>query len=323
MSPSTLTPTALRRAFVDICRGYSVGQHEGKDLYVRHLSHFNHVEYDLHQARFEEYAVSQGAPREADQLAKLKEKGRWTDAKDREVERQKDTIIRFEEARKTVVLPSMQEHYDKQIREEREKLERLLIERGNLLGLTAELYAQRRLNDHYILTNVFADVGFSIPLYTEEGFDDLEDSAVEALLSSYHSAIAPCDDANLRRLAVQEFFTSYYNLCGDDSSAFFGKAVCLLTYYQVRLSNIAKYFKALTEQVDMSKVDPKVRHDPDALEKVFMSQKNMAKMAEDGKVPTGMTSSDVQQLGLKGQLTEVKEEMDASEMVKRLMKRSH
>jgi hypothetical protein len=314
------TLTVLRRAFVDICRGYSVGKHLGRDIYVRHLSHFQHEEYDYLQSCFEDHAVEQGAPREAVQLERLKAKGLWTTTKERDIERQRDTIARFEEARKTVVLPSMQENYDKQIGEEKGKLSQLLVDRANLLGLTAEMYAQRRLNDHYILTNVFSDVAFSQPLYTPDSFDDMGDGEVEALLVSYHAAILPCDDANLRHLCVQEFFTSYYNLCGDDSSAFFGKPVCQLTYYQVRLSNIAKYFKAIMEQVDMSKVDPKTRHDPDAIEKVFISQRNMAKMSEEGKVPVGMTQSDLQKLGVKGQLTDIREEMSAAQLVERLRK---
>ena len=312
--------TVLRQAFVDICRGYSIGDFLGKSLYVRHLTHIHHVNYDLLQLRFEEYGLSQGAPSEAKQLARLLAKGLWTEAKERDIARQRDTIIRFEEARKTVVLPSMQENYDRQIKEEKGRLEKLMQEKVNLLGLTAELYAQRRLNDHYILTNVFADRELTQQLYSEDSFDDLADSEVETLLVSYHKAIEPCEDSNLRRLAVQDFFTGYYNLCGDDSSAFYGKPIYQLTYYQVRLSNIAKYFKTIMEQVDMSKVDYKVRGDPDAIEKLFMSQKNLAKMNEEGKMPTNMSVGDIEQLGVKGQLTQVTENLSGAELVKKLMK---
>lgn len=276
--------------------------------------------YDVLQQRFEEYALSQGALSEEKQLEKIRAKGLWTEAKERDIARQRDTIIRFDEARKSVVLPSMQENYDRQIKEEKEKLGKLLQERVNLLGLTAELYAQRRLNDHYILTNVFADEQLTQQLYSAESFDDLGDSEVEALLAAYHTAIDPCEDANLRRLAVQPFFTDYYNLCADNSYSFYGKPVYQLTYYQVHLTNIARYFKTLMEQIDMSKVEPAKRGDPDEIERVFTSQRNMAKMNEEGKVPAGMSPSDVEKLGLKGQLTQITENLSGADLVKRLMK---
>lgn len=317
---SSANLTVLRRAFVDVCRGYSIGTYQGKDLYVRHLTHSSHIQYDDLQFRFEEYALSQGALSEEKQLEKIRAKGLWTEAKERDIARQRDTIIRFDEARKSVVLPSMQENYDRQIKEEKDKLGKLLQERVNLLGLTAELYAQRRLNDHYILTNVFADEQLTQQLYSAESFDDLGDSEVEALLAAYHTAIDPCEDANLRRLAVQSFFTDYYNLCADDSSAFYGKPVYQLTYYQVRLCNIAKYFKVLMEQIDMSKVEPAKRGDPDEIERVFTSQRNMAKLNEEGKVPANMQPEDIEKLGLKGKLTQVNENLSGADLVKRLMK---
>jgi hypothetical protein len=323
--PSPTSPpgqTTLRRTFVDICRGYSIGHHRDKPFYIRHLSHFEHLRYDDLQARFEEQAKAAGAYTEAAQMERLRSKGLWSDAKDRDIARQRDTIIRFEEAAKSVTLPSMQENYARQIKDERGKLEAMLNERAQLLGRTAELHAQLLLNDHYILTNIFGDQGLTSPLFTETTFEDLADSEVEALLSAYHGSIDPCDDRHLRYLAVQDFFTSYYTLCQDRLDAFFGKPVSQLTYYQVRLGNISRYFKTLIEQTDLSKLDPKVRTDPEAIERLYTSQKNMGKMADEGKVPANMTAQDIDQLGVKKQLTNVTEELSATEMVQRYMKRS-
>ena len=317
---SPVNLTVLRRAFVDVCRGYSVGKYQGKDLYVRHLSHFSHLQYDSLQLTFEEYAISQGALSEEKQLEKIRAKGLWTEAKERDIARQRDTIIRFDEARKTVVLPSMQENYDRQIKEEREKLGKLLQERANLLGLTAELYAQRRLNDHYILTNVFADEALTQQIYTSESFDDLGDSEVEALLASYHTAIDPCEDANLRRLAVQSFFTDYYSLCADNSYSFYGKPVYQLTYYQVRLCNVAKYFRIILEQVNVGNLDISIRNDPDAIERRFLSQRNMEEMNREGKVPAGLTNQDIKDLSLEKKMTKLPSdrELSGAELVKYL-----
>lgn len=321
MSSATPSITVLRRAFVDICAGYSIGYFQGKPLYVRHLSHRSHILYEDKQARFEEEALAKGAIREATALEALKRDGLWSDAKETEIERQRDAITRFEEGRRTVVIPSMIEHYDKQIAEERAKLAKLVTERGELLRLTVELYAQQRLNDHYIVTNVFADEALSRPLFPADVFEDLPDSDIQALLDAYHQAIEPCSDANLRRLAVQDFFTSYYTLSADNVSAFYGKPICELTYYQIRLGGIARYFRSIMEQTDMAKLDPQMRHDPDAIEKSFTAQKNMAKMEAEGKLPAGgMNEQDMKSLGLEGKMANVTENLSGAELVARLMK---
>ena len=323
MPSSKPNPSILRRAFVDICRGYSVGAHQGKALYVRHLSHFSHLEYDDLQLRYKEQAIASGAPTEEHRFAQLRAKGQWSDKKDTDIVRQRDTIARFEDARRTVTLPSMQQNYDKQIADERARLEKLLRERAELLGFTAEAYAHHRLNDHYILTNVFSDAALSQPFIPEEHFGDMDDSSVESLLAAYHACIEPCDDSNLRHLAVQEFFTSYYSLCQDRLDAFFGKPVSQLSYYQVRLGNIARYFKALTEQMDMGKLEPSKRNDPEALENLYLSQKNLDKMKQEGgNLPTNMTADDMKQLGVQKDVTNVTEELSGAELVKRLLKKN-
>lgn len=320
---ATLAParlTLLRRAFVDICKGYSKTTFKGKPLYIRHLSHFEHLHYDDLQVRFEEEAISKGAKTEAARLADLYSKGLWSDVRERDIIRQKDGISRFEDTIKVTAQPSVARGLTKQLAEEKEKLNKILNEKANLLGMTAEVYAQRMLNDHYVVTNLFADEQLTQPVFTVEGFDTMEDSLVEEILSVYHSAIEPCGDQHLRTLAVQDFFCSYYNLCGDRLDGFYGRPVSQMTYYQVRLGGIARYYKAIMEGMDFSKLDPAVRGDPDKIEQMYTAQRNAENMRAEGKVPTRLTNEDVKALGLEGQLTKVTGEMSGTELVRHLMK---
>lgn len=320
MPAAPINLTLLRRAFVDICRGYSIGWLNGVALYVCHLGHEQHEEYELTEERYRQQAITLGAPTEAARLIALKASGQWGNEKEVEIERQKDTIIRFEEGKRTVVIPSVIEQYDKQIADEKGRLVNLLTERANLVGMTAEVYAQQRLNDHYIVTNVFRDEGLVEPLYPPEVFEDLGDTDVGLILGAYHEAIDPCADDQLRHLAVQDFFMSYWGLAGDNAQTFYGKAICNLTYYQVRLSNIARYFRSIMDSVDISKLEPKARHDPDAIEKAFTSQRNMAKLDSEGKIPAGgMNEADMKALNLEGKMSNVTENLSGAELVQRIM----
>ena len=316
--PVNLAP--LRRAFVDICKGYSVTSYQDKPLYIRHLGHFHHLSYDDLQARFEKDAVAKGAKTEAQRLIDLRARGQWSDQKEKDIEVQKDAIIRFEEGKKTVSQPSVLRSYDQQIADERAKLTKLVTEKHELLGMTAEAYAQRMLNDYYIVTNLFSDRDLTQLVFTTDSFDTFPDSVVEEILDIYNKAIDNCSDYNLRRLAVQDFFTSYYGLAGDDIKAFFGRSICDMTYYQIRLANIARYFKSIMEQSDLGRMDPAVRYDPEAIERMYTAQKNASAMASEGKVPANLSQQDIKELNLQGQFTKIEGELSGIELVKHLRK---
>ncbi len=312
--------TLLRRAFVDITRGYSIGVYKGAPLYVRHLSHFSHQDFDDIQLRFEEEAKREGAPDEAERLSHLRAKGQWSDAKEAEIARQREVITSIEDGKRSVAVPSMIVHYEQQIAREKEILGKLLTERAELIRFTTEIYAQRKVNDHYILANLFRDKGLSEPLIVMSQLEDMEDSEVESIHECYQRAIEPCGDSNLRRLAVADFYTSYFNLCENNLQSFYGRPVCELTYYQVRLGNISRYFRSLLEQTDLSKVPAGVRGDPEAIERLHITQKNMQAMAADGKVPTNMSASDLEAAGMKHKMTQLpaKDNISGAELVKHL-----
>jgi hypothetical protein len=290
----------LRRAFVDVCRGYSLG-HADRPFYVRHLGHAEHVDFDLIQHRFEAEAAAMGAQTEAQRLAYLFAKGQWDQAREKAIDTQRDYIARLEAGRQTIGIPSVLRSHDQQTAEERKKLTQMLMERATAIGMTVELYARRRAEDYSIVHNLFADSTFREPLVSMEAFEDLEDAQVDKLHDAYRAAIEPCADANLRRLAVQDFFVSYYTLCADNAHAFYGRPICELTYYQVKLANIARYMKGVIDHTDLNKLAPNKRVDPDALEQAYIMQKNQASM--EGRSPVGLTSTDIKEMGMKQKMT--------------------
>jgi hypothetical protein len=303
--PSIATTAVLRRAFVDVCRGYSIGQTGGRTFYVRHLGHAEHVDFELTQARFEEEAVAAGAQTEAARLAYLCAKGEWSAVKEKEIETQRGYIVSLEAGRATIAVPSVLRAHEEQTAQERKKLMEMRLTRTRALGMTVELYAQRRVEDYYIVHNLFADSELHEPFVSMDAFEDLEDEPVDILHHAYQAAMEPCSDANLRRLAVQDFFVSYYSLCGDNVQAFYGRPVCALTYHQVKLANMARYMKGVLDNTDSSKVAPDKRADPDALEQAFIMQKNLSAAQAEGRAPVGMTSADLRETGMKRQFSTV------------------
>lgn len=294
MSPNLST---LRRAFVDVCRGYSVGRYGEQTVYIRHLGHFGHAEFDSLQATYEEEAKIKGALTEAQTLDKLSKDGSWTPTRETDILRQRDFIARMEEGRKTIAVPSILRNHEEHIGREKAKLTGMLTDRAKIVGTTAEIYAQRRLDDHYMVSNLFVDAGLTVALLTSDTFDNLDETEVDAIHETYRSAIESCSETNLRRLAVQDFFMSYYVLCADDPARLFGQPVCELSYYQVRLLNQARYWRSLLDNTDLNRLPPEKRGDPDAIESLHISQRNMAALQAEGKAPVGMSASDIKETG--------------------------
>ncbi len=293
--------TVLRRAFADICRGYSVVREGERDLYVRHLSHFEHVEYDLLEARFRDEAIAQGGPTEQQRLDVLTAKGEWSPTRDAEIVQQRTFIAQLEAGRKTIAVPSVLRSHDDHIARERDKLTKLLTTRLQLIGMTAELHAQRLLDDHYLVHNLFTDRALTTLAY------DILDSEeqVDAIHALYRGVSDLCSDTNLRRLAVSDDFMSYWAVAADNPTTFFRGAPSEWTYYQVRLANHARYWKALMEGVDMERLTPEQRSDPDAIEQAHLTQRNTAAITAKGEVPVGLSASDLKETGLDKQMSAV------------------
>lgn len=318
MSPQQIT--VLRRGFVDICRGFSEITYKGEKIYVRHLSHREHLEYDLLQRQFEEERRAQGGKYEKEKLDALIAKGLWSAAKDREIEEVKDFILRLEEGRKVISQLSVMRNQERQIEEEQKKLNELLGIKRGLIGMTVELYAQTALNDYYIVTNLFKEPTLQTLVFERADFDNLPDLDVEEVLQVYEKAIEPCNDDNLKCMTVQDFFMSYYSLSNDDPMVFYGKPVCNLTYYQVRLMNVARYFRSILQDLDLSKVDAKTKNDPNAIERLYLARKNASEMEAQGKVPANMSQEDIKALGMEGKFAKIDKEMSGQELIKHLQK---
>ena len=320
LPPATFT--LLRRAFSDVCRGYSASVYQSTPVYVRHLSHREHGDFEETQERFRQEALSKGALSETDKLADLIKRGFWSQDREDDIARQRESISQFEQGKRTMIVPSMIRRQEEQIKEQKDKLIKMLGERMEKMGVTAEVYAQQRLNDYYILHNMFSDNKMSRPLFIQDQFDDLSDSEIQTVVDIYNKTTECCSDENLRLLSVQDFFVSYYSQAGDSLSNFFGRPVIEMTYYMIRLGNMARYYRSLMDNMDMSRLPREQHNDPDAIERAFQSQKNQSQMAAQGKVPNvGLSKEDIKEMGLQDQMAKLPtKNMNFEEMITHVRK---
>jgi hypothetical protein len=295
----------LRRAFRDICVGHTTARILGRTAFIKHLNHADQVDIDERRQAFHDEGRALGLPTQDEKLAELVAAGTWSDAREAEINRARSYILELEEGkRKNANVPSMVEGYVKRIKEAEQDHESKLAAKRQLLGRTCESYADIEVNDHYIESNLFADPALTRPLFAASEFSHLSEDQMGQIVRDYNAAIEGCSQPNLKRLAMSGLFQRPFQLCGDDFVQFYGKPICLLTFYQMDLLRHGAHFRHLLSTHDISAFPKHVQTDPDLLAdyaKAVESGKQdlVAKGAnEPGAMVLGMKQEDARALGV-------------------------
>lgn len=276
----------LRKAFSDISRGYSVVFLEGKKLYIKHLSHHEQVDLDVLYKSFFDEGIKEGLNTEAQVTARLREEGVWKDEDEKELADSKSVIERLVAGKKVIYMKSDLERQNEEIKKEEQKYAQKLNLKHKLLGLTAEAFAEKKINEHYIMESIFWDAQCTKKYLTDDLFEEMTDKTLHDIIQFYNTEMDVVSDKHIKHLALQDFFQIYWNLSGEDLYSFYGKAVCELTYFQVKLGSFARTFKHILEKADSLPED--IRSDPDKiLDYVRTSENAKEKMEQAASTSKG------------------------------------
>lgn len=297
---------ALRRAFHDISVGYTRERLFGRTVYVKHLSYGDQIENDAKRDEFYTEAKSQGLPTAEQKLAMLIKEGAWSDVEEKALIASKKQLAELIEGKQKVLrMPSLVAKYSEQIKTEEEVYAKRYIAKQQLLGLTCESYADRQLNDHYIYTNLYSDKALTTPFFEDSEFDYLSEDDMGTTTKAYNRAVESCSETAIKKLAIQPFFQNYFGLIGDNLGQFFGKPICSLTFFQVRVLSLGAHFRSVFTSHDTSKFPANVREDPDLLTDYAMAatkgKEEMQKQGayDEGTIVMGAKTEDAGILGVK------------------------
>jgi len=253
----------LRKAFSDISRGYSVVFLKGRKLFIKHLSHHEQVDLDVLYKSFFDEGIKEGLSTEKDVLKRLAEEDVWTAKDEKELEDIRLVIERLVAGKKVIHLKSDLDFQNAEIKKEEQKYNLKHAQKDRLLGLTAEAFAEKKINEYYIIESFYEDRACTKKYLNEVMFEEMSDKELQEIIQFYNSEIDVVSDRHIKLLALQEFFQVYWNMSGEELYSFYGKAVCELTYFQVKLGSFARTFKHILEKAEGLPDD--VKSDPDKL----------------------------------------------------------
>lgn len=254
----------LRGIFIDICRGYSRATWGKTPVYIKHFSHFEQLDTELEREKYFEIAKKKGILTNEEKLKWLINNELWSKEKDNKIRDLSAYVDGLKKSKLKAMTKMMADDYQKQIDESQNEIDILFIEKNRLIGLTAESYAEQKLQSSYIYYSFFKDDSLKVRLFTEKEFKRLDDEEVEELLTIYLEHIKKFTHENIKQISISNFFTSYFYLT-DDLTKFFGKPLCDLTYNQVNLISYGSYFRRLLGQAGDS-IPDEFRKSPDKIE---------------------------------------------------------
>jgi hypothetical protein len=283
-------PTAaeLKLIYFDILRGYTEIDTDLGESYIKHLTVFDSIHTDTYYETALNKAKSDGLPTKKEQVKYLEQEDLWSEDKERQIDHLKSFILNLQDTKSKLFLEADVAHAKQQIEEHQEKYAKLLNEREQLLGLTAESYATKTSNEQYMQQILYKDKDLKENFFSEEEFNHLSNEELNKFFSHYQDRSGSLTIKNIKRISLLPFFTNFFYLCEDNPFIFYGKAVIELTFHQNELFAFGRYYKGIVQD-SKAKAPSSIQDDPDALIEFYEGSKN-AKEHMD-KVTQGKGSS--------------------------------
>ena len=144
--------------YTDIVNGFSVANHSkyGK-IYIKHMDNNISSDIDYQRKFYFEKAKKEGLPTTEEKEDFLVEEGTWADEEKRKVAELEGYAANLKKTQSKLVLKKQIDSISDDIKKAEEELEELLSRKFSLIGLTAEIYSNKKINEYYIFQTVFKD----------------------------------------------------------------------------------------------------------------------------------------------------------------------
>ena len=282
--------------------GYTKASFEEKPVYIKHVSIRDQRYLHNYYEKYRELAISKGLPSEEYQLEYVRNEGIWEDSDELAIENLKFEIKNLKQTARAVFLQSQKEDFLNQVEEKSNELIALQEKRKEIVGQTAETYAEIRSGDEILRFLLFKNKELTDHLYSEEEFGELESWQILKLSEIYKDVQKRLTDSTIQKAVLRPFFSMYLSLC-EDVNGFYGKPITELTIYQLRVVLFGRMFHNIFQYTQ--DIPDYIKDDPEKLIAYSESQRNDGKNSggirddADASAVFGATKEDMKNLKTK------------------------
>ncbi len=287
----------------EVFDGYSVSTFKGRDVFVKHINLRDQKYLNTYYERYKDLAISKGIDTEEERSDYVKEEGLWEESDDMEIASLETETQNLKKTKQSLFLPSKKEALQKTIDEKLLELYKLKNQRAEVVGLTAEAYANRRSADEMLRFCFFKDLKFEENLHTEDEFGELESDEIAELNIRLGAVTDKMSEENIKHAVLKPFFSMYLANC-ENPRDFYGKAIINLSVYQMKTVMYGRVFHSIFQYTD--DIPDNIKEDPDKLMAFSENQRNKdsnnggVKDDADASAVFGATADDIKKTSKSG-----------------------
>lgn len=232
--------------FADFINGHSCLKQ--KEVYLKHPSNIDLSYGDSKYIDLIKKAQFDGILTNKEKLEILKNEKMWDNDKDRKILELKSELANLKQTKNKLFIAKQVKEVAEKILEKDKELNCLLLEKEELIGETAETYANKKANEYLILSLIFKDKNFNQNLFMEEQLEDLDYADLNEYFINYGIVSKKYDQKNLKKIAVLPSMINSIFLVEDNPELFFGRTIMKLSIYQLdAYSKLKSYKNVLTK----------------------------------------------------------------------------
>ncbi len=259
----------LADIIVEVFEGFSVLNSSLGPIYIKHFHQLDTRKILGKRKLYIAEAEERGLLAEKSILKMLIEDDMWDDESEKEIQDKKKFIENLKTSLSKIVLPSKRKEHSKLIDLEIKKLNKLSFEREKLVGLTAEKYAERKVNKDFFESLLFLDEEFKTSPFDDLDYQDIETAKELADLEGQF--FNRMNDGNISKAVLSPFFGPYMPY-SEDVISMFGEPLKNLTAFQLKMISYARSFLNIFKN-SQKDIPDHIAKDPDLLIDFYNSQK--------------------------------------------------
>ena len=286
----------LADIIVEIFDGFSVLDSSLGPIYIKHFHQLDTRKILSKRKLYIAQAEERGLLTENSILKMLFQDEMWDDKSEKEIQEKKKFIENLKTYIYKIVLPSKRKEHKKLIDLEISKLNALSLEREKLIGLTAEKYAERKVNKEFFESLLFLDEAFKTSPFEDLDYQDIE--RAKELTDLEGKFFNRMSDENISKAVLSPFFSPYMPY-SEDVLNMFGEPLKNLTAFQLKMISYARSFLNIFKN-SQKEIPDHIAKDPDLLIDFYNSQKTENNTKNQGQSDAttyfGANKSDIEQL---------------------------
>jgi len=278
-----------KKLFADIVNGYSEFTEPltKKNCYIKHFNELDFAVFENKKIEFYEKAVRLKLPTQAQQEEYIFKEELWSKELDLEIS---NKIVYLENIKKTkgkLFLMSQIEQLNTEIGKLETEIFLQKKQREELIGYTAEKYADNRMNIILISNSICKDKDLKEKLFTEEELEEFDDNNFYTNILLYNQIMSLFKEDNIKSLGLDYTIQTMIGLSGENLFGFYGKALVYLTKFQSLLLLYGKYFRNIIMSEEYAKVPEDIKNNADKLMDWFTAAKNLKERASKSNKNSG------------------------------------